>query len=449
MLHPFSGVSQVAEEATEAQPSRRQALGTMVFAAGVVAVPALAHGQIAVTNAVGEQGVIQATTLAIGEEGAATAALREQGGVANLPPVTTEPFGEEAGKVTSRMQPGLEDGGAVVRPPVNQPVTQAIPEEGRATTLALGEEGNKPVPQPMTDAVNEQGGEVPAQPPARLTRALNEQGAAAPGQAGQAVAGVAIAQIAVAEVVTTEAVGEEGAQPAQPVPPVKPIQVQVQQIQIQPGQIQITTQAVGEEAAATTRAVGEEGAMTKALGEAGGVALGQVVQVQPMSRDLTDAQLKAVWGDLGATDPGKGLQAAAVLYGSKQALTFLKDNLKFETAKVDAAQLAKLVKDLDSDEFETRENAEKALEKLGMAALAALQAAIDDKATSMEVKMRAQRLVAKFKDNSPILLAQRGVEVLVALNTPEAKALIETLAKGPEGDLVVPVAKKALERIQK
>jgi hypothetical protein len=233
--------------------------------------------------------------------------------------------------------------------------------------------------------------------------------------------------------------------------------VQVQQIQIQPAQIQVTTQAVGEEAAtgalneagATTRAIGEEGAMTKALGEAGGVALGQVVQVQPMSRDLTDAQLKAVWGDLGANDPGKGLQAAAVLYGSKQALTFLKDNLKFETAKVEAAQLARLVKDLDSDEFETRENAEKALEKLGMAALAALQAAIADKATSMEVKMRAQRLVDKFKDNSPILQAQRGVEVLVALNTPEAKALLETIAKGPDGDLVVPVARKALERIQK
>lgn len=448
MLHPFSGVSRIAEEAAEAQPSRRQALGTMIFAAGVVAVPALAHGQIAVTNAVGEQGVIQATTLALGEEGAVTAALREQGGVANLPPVTTEPFGEEAGKVTSRMQPGLEDGGAVVRPPINQPVTQAIPEEGRATTLALGEEGNRPVPPPAatTDALNEEGGEVPAQPPARLTRALNEQGAAAPGQAGQAVAGVAIAQIAVAEVVTTEAVGEEGAQQVKPV-----------QVQIQPAQIQITTQAVGEEAATgalneagvTTRAVGEEGAMTKALNEAGGIALGQVVQVKPMSRDLTDAQLKAVWGDLGASDPGKGLQAAAVLYGSKQALSFLKDNLKFETPKVDAAQLAKLVKELDSDEFETRENAEKALEKLGMAALAALQAAIDDKATSMEVKMRAQRLVAKFKDNSPILQAQRGVEVLVALNTPEAKALIETIAKGPDGDLVVPVAKKALERIQK
>lgn len=449
MSHPFSGTNVQVEE-TPIQPTRRQALGTMVFA-GAVAVPALVNAQNPATDAVNEAGGApapqQITTLALGEEGALTRALNEAG-TRTLPPATTEPFGEEAGRVTSRVQPGLEDGANVkpVRPPV---LTQAIPEEGRATTLAIGEEGGNKLPQATTEALNEEGN-LPRKQIERLTEAVNEQGAlpVAPMQAAVAVAVAQVAQDLPAQV-----------QPVQPVPGVQIIQIQggqVQgkiQIQIAP---QVTTQALNEEAATgavneggiTTRAIGEEGAATKALNEAG-INLGAVVAVPPMTRDLSEAQLKAVFADMAAADPGKALQACAVLYGSKQALTFLKANLKFETVKADTAAIAKLVKDLDSDEFDTREKAEQALEKLGMAALTALQAALDSKDTSMEVKMRAKRLVEKFKDNSPMLQAQRGVEVLIALNTPEAKELLEALAKGAENDLVVPVAKKALERIKK
>src|SRR5262249_16199082 len=67
--------------------------------------------------------------------------------------------GGEAGKVTSRMTPGLEDGKA--------PATKAKGEDGRSgggpTTEALGEEGG-----PVTDAINENGGPS--------TRALGEEG---------------------------------------------------------------------------------------------------------------------------------------------------------------------------------------------------------------------------------------------------------------------------------
>ncbi len=455
MLHPFSGVSGTCDRDQETHPSRRQALGTMVFAAGAVAVPALAHGQIAITNAVNEAGAPRVTTLALGEEGAATRALNEAGG-RTLPAATTEPFGEEAGKVMSHFQPGLEDGGVAVKPPIKQPVTEAIPEEGRATTLAIGEEGGRKPINPATDAINEQGGQKPVPQPQATTLAIGEEGAAAPGQAGQAVAQVAIAA-AVVQAASTEAVGEEGAQvPGNPGQPVQKVQIRIQggpiQIQVQPA---ITTQALNEEAATgalreggiSTRAVNEEGGLTKALNDAG-INVGRVILVKPMSRDLTDAQLKAVWADLGGSDANAALQASAVLYGSKQVLTFLKGHLKLEQPKADPAQVAKRIKDLDSDDFETRENAEKALEKLGGAAVTALQAALNNPEASTEVKMRAARLLEKAKVNSPILQAQRGVEVLVALATPEAKELLKTLANGPDNDLVVPVARKALERMK-
>jgi hypothetical protein len=144
MRHPFDGVT------------RREALGAMAAAAaGAIGLGAAARAQVATTNGTGEEGGVVATTLAVGEEGAMTKALGEAGGNAA---VTTEPFGEEAGKVTSRMTPGLEDGKA----PAPKP-TEAKGEDGGATSLRVGEEGGA-----VTDALNEGGGPI--------TRALREGG---------------------------------------------------------------------------------------------------------------------------------------------------------------------------------------------------------------------------------------------------------------------------------
>ena len=45
--------------------------------------------------------------------------------------------------------------------------------------------------------------------------------------------------------------------------------------------------------------------------------------------------------------------------------------------------------------------------------------------------MRLQRLVEKVKEPADRIQARRGLEVLIALGTPEAKELVET----PHGDL--------------
>jgi hypothetical protein len=145
MRHPFDGVT------------RREALGTMAaVAAGALGLAGTARAQ-KLTEALGEGGAV-ATTLAVGEEGAMTKALNEAGGNAA---VTTEPFGEEAGKVTSRMTPGLEDGKAPAPKPTDK---EGEGGTGGVTTQAVGEEGG-----PATTAINEAG--VP------LTKALRENGA--------------------------------------------------------------------------------------------------------------------------------------------------------------------------------------------------------------------------------------------------------------------------------
>jgi hypothetical protein len=347
MRHPFDGLN--LPEPLSAQPEasdldRRSALEIMAFAAaGLVALPAIAAAQV--TNAVGEAGappVTTFTTLALGEEGnppVATAALNEAGGPAAG--VTTEPFGEEAGRVTSRAAAGLEDGGGAA--------TQAVRETG-ATTQALGEEG-------------------------ATTNALNEEGA------------------------TTKAVGEEGGGPA-------------------------------------TTAKGEQG------------AAGPVVIVKPLAADLNEKQLEAAWKDLGVSDSAKAVQACAVLYGAKQAIAFLKDHLKVKFPPVEEQRIAQLVADLDADAFGTREKAEKELAQMGPPALPALKAALA-KAKSAEVRMRLQRLIDGSKDLPELRQAERGLQVLVALRTPEAKQLIEQLAKGDEKEWLTQEAKKALARMPK
>jgi hypothetical protein len=322
MRHPFDGVNPPAGEDKTEGLTRRGALGQMAAAAaGLLGAAAVAQGQVV-------------TTLALGEEGAMTNALSEAGGAGRG--VTTEPFGEEAGKVMSRPAPGLEDAAKPMPP-----------------TKEKGEDAGPP------------------------TGALNEGGV-------------------------------------------------------------------------TTRALGEEGAMTRRRGEDGG-PIGPVVPVAPNTTDLNDKQLESTWKDMADKDAAKGVQACAILYGAKNAVPFLKERLTLKAMKLpeaDAKTVAKLIADLDDDEFATRDKASMELAKLGTTVEAALEAALKT-AKSNEQRMRLERLLEKLKDVSVLTQARRGVEVLVALKSKEAKEVLENLAKGTEGDWLTQAAKGALERMSK
>jgi hypothetical protein len=312
MRHPFDGVNGSSED----NFSRRSALGAMVAAtAGVLGWNSPADAQR------DPPGML--TTLAMGGEGGAGVPL----------PATTEPFSEEAGKVVSRMTPGLEDGGT----------------------------------------------------PQLATAALNEQGVA-----------------------TSEAKNEEGG-------------------------------------VRTTRALGEEGGVTKARFEEG---VQPVIPVKPASVELKKEQLQTVWTDLSDKDAVKGVQACAVLYGAKNGLSFLKDNLTTDKIKLrhpNDKTIARLIADLDADDFDTRETAESTLSRMGPTAAVTLERALKA-SKSVEQTMRLGRLVEVVKNPPTLAQARRALEVLVALRTPEARELLEKLAKGDEAEWLTRAAREALER---
>jgi RNA polymerase sigma factor (sigma-70 family) len=166
---------------------------------------------------------------------------------------------------------------------------------------------------------------------------------------------------------------------------------------------------------------------------------------------LSDADLKAAWADLGSADGLKAHKAVWVLAGSPgQALPLLRGLLKPAEAP-DAKQLAQLIKDLDSDEFEVRDRASAELEKLGDRAEAALRKALDETA-SEEVRARARRLLDKLSgaaDGGDRLRRSRALEVLEQAGGPEARELLEALAKGAPEAAQTQDSRAALKRIGK
>ena len=162
--------------------------------------------------------------------------------------------------------------------------------------------------------------------------------------------------------------------------------------------------------------------------------------------------------------------------------------------KVDAASIAKLVKLLDSDDFETRQEAGRELEYLGKFAKATLEKHLAD-ATPIEAKRAIRVLIDKMPgdekgpvpppkimgrsvsirsgngeiqiiiDGKPLDLtayapklppppptgwarAVRATAVLEHLGTPEARLLLEKVAAGEADAPPTKAAKEALERLK-
>jgi WD40 repeat protein len=166
---------------------------------------------------------------------------------------------------------------------------------------------------------------------------------------------------------------------------------------------------------------------------------------------LTAADLELAWGELMGADAAPAYRALWLLAAApKQALPLLRETLR-PVASVAADRIARLVKELDDDDFAVRERASEELAKLGGTADAALRKALEGQ-PSAELKQRVQHLLDRrpSADTSPERLRQlRALEVLAAMATPESRRLLEELAKGaPEAGLTKE-AKAALDRAGK
>jgi RNA polymerase sigma factor (sigma-70 family) len=163
----------------------------------------------------------------------------------------------------------------------------------------------------------------------------------------------------------------------------------------------------------------------------------------------TDPELETLWADLAGDDSAKAYRAVWGLAAAPApALSLLRGALGPAPAP-EADRLRRLLAGLDDDDYEGREKATKALEKLGEQAEPELRKALAGK-PSAEVRQRCQYLLDRLKPDAPSaerLRQGRALEVLEAMRTPEAKKLLEVLAKGAPQAWLTREAREALGRM--
>ena len=131
-------------------------------------------------------------------------------------------------------------------------------------------------------------------------------------------------------------------------------------------------------------------------------------------------------------------------------MPLLKKRLQ-RAAPVDAQRIARLIKDLDDDDFRVREKATVELKKFGDLAEPAVRKALAVQ-QSAEVRLRLESLLENLGDpnsSSERLQAVRAIEALEHIGTPVAQEVLKTIAKGSPGARLTQEAKASLDRLAK
>lgn len=169
----------------------------------------------------------------------------------------------------------------------------------------------------------------------------------------------------------------------------------------------------------------------------------------PRPTELTAKELEALWTDLGGSDAQKAFQAIHKLAAlPNQAVPFLGERLRPVPA-VESSQVARWIKELDSESFVVRERATQELEKLGEQAEPALSKALAAD-PSRETRKRLDQLlelVASRTYTAEQVCAIRALEALERMEVMEARAVVEKLAGGAAGALITREAQRSLERM--
>jgi len=162
----------------------------------------------------------------------------------------------------------------------------------------------------------------------------------------------------------------------------------------------------------------------------------------------------ALWDALAREDSMAAYRAIRMLAQQPATAAQLRDGIKQIAAKDtfsdDPARVAKLMAELDSEEFAVRDRASKSLRDLGPLAVPALRKALDAKPKpSLEMRQRLEELVdaATKPTSSPEMLrVSRALEALELMGTPEGREALQALSKELQVPWLRTAAAEALRR---
>jgi RNA polymerase sigma factor (sigma-70 family) len=160
--------------------------------------------------------------------------------------------------------------------------------------------------------------------------------------------------------------------------------------------------------------------------------------------------LEGWWSDLAGPDAAKAYRAIWSLAAAPtQSVPMLRDYLH-PAEPASAEKVKRLIKELDSKEFQVREAASRRLAELGEQTEPLLEAVLKAKPT-LEQRRRIEQLLSAIPMLQPPeqLRGSRAIEVLEHVGTPDAQDVLTTLGKGAPEARVTREAKASLERLAK
>jgi WD40 repeat protein len=163
---------------------------------------------------------------------------------------------------------------------------------------------------------------------------------------------------------------------------------------------------------------------------------------RPQPEQLSPQRLETLWTELRAESQPAYRALLALADDPKQTVPFLNKQLPAATV---SKPVARLVGDLDSNQFAIREKSAAELQKLHFVAEPALRRARAKK-PSLEMSRRLDQLLDKLATAPDTVRMRRAVKLLGWINTLEARKVLETLAAGEADSIQTREAKAALNR---
>jgi hypothetical protein len=162
---------------------------------------------------------------------------------------------------------------------------------------------------------------------------------------------------------------------------------------------------------------------------------------------VSAARFAQLWEKLAADDAKTGHAALWDLVAGGEAVVPMLKARMTAAKTLDARSAARIMAELDADEYATRTKAMKEAAKLGLGAEPALVKALKAR-PGLEPRRRFDALLAGWLRSSDWLRFQRAVAVLEYIGSAEAKQILTSLARGAEGARPTKEAAAALARLR-
>lgn len=170
------------------------------------------------------------------------------------------------------------------------------------------------------------------------------------------------------------------------------------------------------------------------------------------AESLSAERLAMLWTDLASNDAAKAFDAIGLLTASpEQTVPLLKSKLHPAPEPGEPKQMARLIAQLNSDEFAVREKAQEQLRQFGERAEPSLREALKDKLT-LEMRKRIEEILEGVRTAAAApenLRSLRAVEALEHIDTAEAREVLKILANGASSARLTREAKASLERLSR